>query len=226
MKLLTLTLFVFLTFNLSAQGINNKLKIRLDSIMLKDQSMRELLDNRITEDRKKEILNILGLDEDEFYDNARGNIYSQDLKNIEEIRQIISEYGYPGKKLVGEPTNKAAWYVIQHSEYIEEYFPSIEKAGKENDLPLRLVAMMEDRLLMQKGLEQKYGTQAKGQKINNPETGEEEWSYFIWPIKNPENVNELRKTVGFNNTIEEYSKNMNIDYKIYTLKEANDLLKE
>lgn len=226
MKLLTCTLFILLTFNLTAQEINKELKARLDSIMQKDQSMRELLDNGITEERKNEILNILRLDEDEFYRNSWGFILEQDKKNIEEIREIINEFGYPGKTLVGEPTNKSAWYVIQHSDNIEEYFPLVEKAGKENELPNTLVAMMEDRLLMYKGLEQKYGTQAKGHKINNLETGEEEWSYFIWPIMNPENVNELRKTVGFNNTIEVYSKSMNIDYKIYTLKEAKDLLKE
>ena len=226
MKLLTCTLFILLTFNLTAQEINKELKVRLDSIMLKDQSMRELLDNRITEERKNEILNILRLDGDEFYRNSWGFISEQDKKNIEEIREIINEFGYPGKTLVGEPSNKSAWYVIQHSDYIEEYFPLIEKAGKENELPITLVAMMEDRLLMNKGLEQKYGTQSKGFKIKNKETGGEEWFNFIWPIKDPDNVNDLRKSIGFDKTIEEYSKKLNVEYKVYTLVEINNLLKE
>ena len=36
----------------------------------------------------------------------------------------------PGKSLVGEPANETAYYVIQHSDKIEQYFPVVEKAGR------------------------------------------------------------------------------------------------
>jgi hypothetical protein len=230
MKHLIFAFFILLTLNLSAQVINTELKAKLDSIMQKDQLMRELTDTRITEERKKEILDILGLKKETFYGNSNGDawgsVYSQDLQNMKDIRQVLNEYGYPGKTLVGVPTNKASWYVIQHSDAIEEFFPLIEKAGKENEIPMTLVAMMEDRLLMQKGLEQKYGTQAHGQKIINIETGEEEYYRFIWPIKDPENVNDLRKSIGFNTTVEESAKSLGVVYKAYTLDEINKILNQ
>jgi hypothetical protein len=46
---------------------------------------------------------------------------------------------------------------------------------------------------------------------------------IIWPLKNPEKVNQLRQEAGFENTVEENAKRMNIDYKVYTLKEINEM---
>ncbi|MFA9391504.1 MAG: DUF6624 domain-containing protein [Prolixibacteraceae bacterium] len=230
MKNLLFVFFILLTLNLFAQKINTELKAKLDSIMQKDQLMRELIDTRITEERKIEILDNLGLEKEKFYGNsagdAWGSVYSQDLKNMKDIRQIIKEYGYPGKTLVGVPTNKASWYVIQHSDAIEEFFPLIKEAGQKNEISMTLVAIMEDRLLMQKGLEQKYGTQSYGTKNMNAETGEEEWNYYIWPIKDPENINSLRKSIGFTTTVQESAKRLGVVYKAYTLDEFNEIIKK
>ena len=49
---------------------------------------------------------------------------------------------------------------------------------------------------------------------------------IIWPIKDPVNVNELRKKAGFSQTVEEYSKDLygeNFEYKIYTLDEVKKM---
>lgn len=80
--------------------------------------------------------------------------------------------------------------------------------------------MMQDRLLMEQNKEQIYGTQGAGRKIGETE----EWFQFIWPIKNPEKVNELRKEMGFELCVEENAKRMNIDYKVYTLTEIDSIL--
>ena len=113
-------------------------------------------------------------------------------------------------------------YLID-SNKIEKYFPIIKKAGLENELPMTLVAMMEDRLLMYQKKEQIYGTQASGRPIKNKITGETEYKYFIWPINNPEKVNELRKSIGFPTTVEENAKRLNIDYKVLTLKQVEEM---
>jgi hypothetical protein len=219
--ILSLTLFFL---GITTHAINPDLKNRLDTIMLKDQGLRELLDDRISAERKVELLNALGLSKDD-ENNIISIMINQDKENLVLIREIIKEYGYPGKTLVGEPTNKAAWYVIQHSDAIEEFLPLIIKAGQEKEIPMSWVAIMEDRDLMQKGLEQKYGTQSYGQKIINEVTGEEEWFRFIWPIKDPENVEKLRKSIGLKGTVEEFATEIGIEYKVYTIDEINKIIK-
>lgn len=54
----------------------------------------------------------------------------RDSLNLIKVEEIIKQYGYPGKSLVGEPTNIAAWYVIQHSSKIGDYLLMIEQEAK------------------------------------------------------------------------------------------------
>lgn len=78
--------------------------------------------------------------------------------------------------------------------------------------------MMEDRNLMEQGLEQIYGTQIKG-KANK----KGEWIYFLWPIKNADSIDTWRKQVGFKKSLEEYLKDMDVEFKLYQINELNDL---
>jgi hypothetical protein len=64
---------------------------------------------------------------------------------------------------------------------------------------------MEDRMLMDKGEKQKYGSQVR--KSN----GSDKWSLHP-PIQDPENVNKRRAEVGLE-PIEEYLKHFGIEYK-------------
>jgi hypothetical protein len=218
-----LLLFVF---GLSqAQGtIDENLKKELDGIYKSDQILREYIDSETTDSRKLQILNETGYSND---DLANGKVYmilnARDSINLIRIEEIIAKYGYPGKTLVGEPTNEAAWYVIQHSKKIANYFPMIQEAGASNEIPFTKVAMMHDRLLTQEGKEQLYGTQVSGQYILNATTGKKEFWYCVWPILNAESVNELRKEAGFVNTVEEYAKSMGVEYKRYTLAEIKKI---
>ena len=124
--------------------------------------------------------------------------------------------------MVGTPTNIACWYVIQHSKKIKDYFEIIKKSGELGEIPNTNVATMQDRMLMNDGLEQIYGTQGAGRLIINDD-GKEEFYNFIWPIKNTENVNELRKKAGFKTSVEENSKRIGIDYKIVTFEDYKKL---
>jgi hypothetical protein len=214
-----LLLFAF-GFSQAQETIDETLKKELDGIYKSDQILREYIDSETTDSRKMQILNETGYSND---DLANGKVYKimnkRDSINLIRIEGIIAKYGYPGKTLVGEPTNEAAWYVIQHSKKIADYFLMIQEAGASNEIPFIKVAMMHDRMLMQEGKEQLYGTQVSGQYILNATTGKKEFWYYVWPILNAESVNELRKEAGFVNTVEEYAKSMGVEYKRYTLAE-------
>lgn len=212
-----------LTSSSFSQAINPDLKNELRLILLKDQGFRELFSSQISEERKQELLKELSLTDEIFSQNEHYVFQENDSLNLVAVEKIIKEYGYPGKSLVGEPENDAAWFVIQHSNKIEDYFPLIKKAGKMGELKMTKVAMMEDRMLMYRGQSQIYGTQAKGIHSVNDSTKENDFFYIIWPIESPKNVNSLRKFVGFNSTVEENAKRMGIEYKVYTIEEVNRL---
>ena len=213
--------FIFLScIGYSQNGFNKDLKIELDSIMKSDQILREFVDSETSEDRKKEILKEVGRENDpSFRKNIWSAINKQDSINLIKIEKIIAVYGYPGKTLVGEPTNESAWFVIQHTSKIANYLPMIEEAAKKGEIPFTKYAMMQDRYLTQQGKEQIYGTQGQGKQITNKETGKKEFFNYISPIQNPEKVNELRKKAGFTSTVEENAKRLGIEYKVYTLDE-------
>ncbi|SFR52649.1 Uncharacterized membrane protein YphA, DoxX/SURF4 family [Robiginitalea myxolifaciens] len=144
-----------------------------------------------------------------------------DSSNIHFVDSLIAERGYPGKSLVGDKAGVAAWYVIQHSTRIDNFLPAIKEAAETGELPYRLYAMMLDRSLMDRGLHQRYGTQAMSFGIGSPQE-----INVIWPIEDLEGVDERRKAAGFEQTLEEQVKGMfgeAYELKYYTLEEAQEM---
>jgi len=206
----------------SQNSINLELKNELDEIYKSDQILREYSNSSISESRKAEILKSINYTKEELEKNLWAIVNKNDSINLVKVEEIIEKFGYPGKTLVGEPTNKAAWYVIQHSKKIPIYFEIIKQSGEKNEIPMTLVATMEDRMLMYEGKEQIYGTQGAGRLILN-EKGEELFFNFIWPIKDIKKVNDLRKKVGFKDSVEENAKALDIEYSIFTMEDYKKL---
>ncbi|WP_394369988.1 DUF6624 domain-containing protein [Spirosoma endbachense] len=111
-----------------------------------------------------------------------------DSLNLIRIEQIIKSCGYPGRSLVGKPTNEAAWYVLQHSPKFKVYFSLIQRAGP----PFSLVAMMEDRLVTEQLKPQIYGTQITCYPLRANSAKQE---CFVWPILNPKQVNQRKYVI-------------------------------
>jgi len=190
------------------------LKQRLDSIAVLDQRFRKLMYAE-TPEARKEMGEAMGLTEEEYNGDLWSFQNTIDSSNITFVEEIFKENGYPGKSVVGEPTNTAAWYVLQHNpDKIPEYLPLIKKAGEDGEIPFRLVAMMEDRFLTNEDKPQVYGTQGMSY--------DDERGSFIWPIEDPETVNERRAAAGFTQTIEEYAKDLfgvDFEYKVLTMED-------
>jgi uncharacterized membrane protein YphA (DoxX/SURF4 family) len=188
------------------------LKVQLDSIAELDQRYRKLMYLE-TEEERAAAAEEAGFEEDDY---SMGRLWYRqekiDSTNMEFIANILDIKGYPGESMVGE-ANKTAWYVVQHNpDFIGEYLPMIKEAAKNGELPFRLVAMMEDRFLMGQGKMQIYGTQGMSY--------DDERGDVIWPIEDPENVNQRREEAGFNSTVEEYGKDLfgeDFEYRVLTL---------
>ena len=112
-----------------------------------------------------------------------------DSSNLIRIGEIIDEYGYPGKRLVGQASG-VSFLVIQHSnlETQKKYFSLLQEAANKGDIEFSRLAMMEDRILIQDGKKQKYGTQICRDSV----TGLAEFC----PMDDIDTVKKRRKVVG------------------------------
>lgn len=216
MKLFVFCLLLLVTTaRLYGQGYNAALKKQLDSVWQRDQQYREILSNGIADSTQKDSLaKALHLPANSII-NALWKLQNAiDSADIIFIEGVFVRYGYPGKTLVGLPTNEAAWNVVQHSVKIDKYLPLIKKEAEQKELPFKLYAMMYDRYLVEHKQEQVYGSQIT---MLHLKTGENDW--FVWPIKNPEKVNQLRKQAGFTETVEENAKRLDVVYRVIKMGE-------
>jgi len=123
----------------------------------------------------------------------------EDHRNQELVISIIEKCGMPTLKEVTQKHMNAIWLGLQHSnkKIRKKYFPKIEKAVENGDLSKQQYALMKDRILMDEGKSQIYGSQIKNGKL--------------YKLENPETVNERRKKMGMG-TIEDYLKHFNIQF--------------
>ena len=129
-----------------------------------------------------------------------------DSINTIKIEQIIAHYGHPTIKMVGKEAVQAPFFVIQHANLskMEKYLPLFKNAAQNGDLPWSIVVMMIDRVLIQKGEKQLYGTQVRSVANMN--------HFEFLPIVDEKNIDNRRREVGLG-LIEDYAKQFGIKYK-------------
>lgn len=190
----------------------------MDSVYVVDQAVRKLFSSSLNRDSMAKAKNV---PVDEIYTVLTAEMVRIDSANIRFIDSVIRVYGYPGKSLVGENASYAAWSVIQHSSRIDEFMPLLKAAADNGELDFPFYAMTLDRQLMYKRQEQIYGTQGSMVTLKSGEKG-----MIIWPIKDPEGVDERRKKAGFTSTVKENAARMRIDYKVYKLSDLSEPVKK
>ena len=119
-------------------------------------------------------------------------VLAMEEKNLKEnerrLLELLDKNGWPTASLVTEYAAAGAALVINHSthEIRKKYFPMLEEAFKKGEAqPLRY-AKMRDRLLVEEGKKQLFGTQLKF----------EENTRVPQPIEDPQNVDKRRAEIG------------------------------
>ncbi|GHA75698.1 DUF6624 domain-containing protein [Pontibacter akesuensis] len=128
-----------------------------------------------------------------------------DSTNQSKVLPILEKYGWLPRSKIGEKAADGIFYVVQHSNTatMEKYLPQMEELARQGEASGTDAAKMRDRLRMWKGEKQLYGTQA----VNFIR---KDGRQAIWPIEDVAHVNERRRAVGFEETVEEYAKEMNV----------------
>lgn len=153
---------------------NDDLRRELKHIQDRDQGIRILYLN-IPGDSLKKIIH--------------GVMKTVDRESAESICGILDKHGWPGPGEVGEEGNETVFLAIQHvddPEIQQKYLPMLREAFEDGRAEGWHLAFLTDRILMNRGEKQIYGTQ----KII---TGE---GYYIVPLADPERVDELRAELG------------------------------
>lgn len=154
-------------------------------------------------DKQKDVLEDVLIKDQQNRDSGQVKDLKVDKENLEKVLGIIENCGFPTLQAVGQKGMTSTFLVIQHStrKIREKYLPQIKSCAEKGDLSLQEVALMEDRLLMESGEKQKYGTQIT--------CDYENVGCKLYPTEDLKKVNERRKTMGLG-SLQEYVKSWNI----------------
>lgn len=126
-----------------------------------------------------------------------GGLYVPEMEavhrqNAARLREIIAEHGWPHEEIAGQDGAKAAWLIAQHAigepDFQRQTLVLLKKYAGEGKLPIWQTAYLEDRIAVQEGRLQRYGTQW----INDICDGLSR----PLPLEDPDHLNELRAAVG------------------------------
>ena len=134
--------------------------------------------------------------------------YSTEMEWVDSLNQatvfgILDKEGWPSH--LSDKANRAIWIVIDHSDlaYRSKYLGLVKEKAEHGVLDKTDYAILNDRVLMEEGKPQIYGTQVKmAATIVDDEIT---MQFFLWPVENPTALDSLRNTVGLS-AIEEYLK--------------------
>lgn len=106
-------------------------------------------------------------------------------KNDLTLSKIIDTYEWPTAELVGNDASDATFFLAQHSldlDLQKKALVLFKQIEGDNINQLTLIAYLEDRVLINSGQKQLYGTQFKNGKLH--------------PVDDPDNLNKRRAQIG------------------------------
>lgn len=177
-------------------ALYHALEARLDTVFDDDQAGRRSIDS---------IQKKYGLQSRQM-DSLMQVMEEKDSINLVKVSEIIDRYGWLGIDDIGEKANTALFIVIQHADSLTQatYLPVMRQAVKNGKAQASQLALLEDRVLTDRGEPQIYGSQVRGKKNGK---------FEFFPIKDEHNVNKRRAAVGLE-PLEVYARNFGIDYHL------------
>ena len=124
-----------------------------------------------------------------------------DLSHTNRLKQIIHQIGWPTISKVGKVASSAAWLLAQHADHdlsFQIVCISMMRPYGHDEVDSADVAYLEDRICVQRGEPQRFGTQCRrmGAVVE------------LWPVQDPMNLDARRKKVGLESS-DEYLARLN-----------------
>lgn len=119
-----------------------------------------------------------------------------DQLNSQEIKKLITRYGWPDQKIIGKQYCHDVWLLVQHADQdliLQQLALRSLKANAGHDQDaLKQYAYLYDRIQVHKNLPQRYGTQGYCVKVHN-------WQPFL--LEDKTHLDQLRNKVGLNSFV-------------------------
>lgn len=117
--------------------------------------------------------------------------FNRDYDRATRLQEIVAESGWPTHARVGEDGGTAAWLVAQHADFDVELqaraLGLMRRAADEGEADVTEVAYLADRVAVNGGVPQTYGTQVRC-RDGRPAPAT--------PLRSPDQVDALRLRVG------------------------------
>ena len=186
------TLLFFLLIMMSCSS--NKKSEEIETTAEKQENLIAVLDTIWTTEQlpirsRDSLITLYGVDHN-LVKEQNIIIDKNHLINEKKVKEILDNYGWPSKEMIGERGNWTICNVIQHSdnEVRLQYLPMMRQAVKDKKLEPRFLVRAEDRIATERGDLQIYGGQMK----YYPETK----SFNLWPVFDPANIDKRRTEIG------------------------------
>jgi len=140
------------------------------------------------------------IDDEETWDE------SVDPKNTFRMKEIIEQVGWPTISKVGKAASSGAWLLVQHADKdldFQKLCLNLMKQEPLGEVDLHDIAYLEDRVRVNSGQPQLYGTQFQ----------QVEGRFVSREIEDQDQVNKRRKEMGLV-TLEENIEDMYVRYRI------------
>lgn len=126
---------------------------------------RELLERRRVDQAIRDTM-VERLQAGQMLDSAFGaRMMAIDSANTAWLKRVLDRQGWPGRSLVGAEAANAAFLIAQHAVHDSAFqaraLALMERGVRTGDVRGSDVAMLADRIAVQRGQPQRYGTQAK-----------------------------------------------------------------
>jgi hypothetical protein len=192
-------LIIITKFSFFAQNKDYlSLSKRIDSMSVEDQKYRKLL--------SKIYLGQTDTTEKQF---IKAMLKKTDSLNEIEVKNIFYTYGYPKISMVGKNSSNKFWLLVQHCDkdvsFQEQIMKAMKKLINENECSKNEYAYLTDRVMINKGKAQIYGTQV--------EVNKEGTEYVPKKLYKPKHVDKRRKKMEIiPNSLQDYLDNMKRDF--------------
>ena len=178
--------------------LNNQLITQIESLIQKDLNSLE---------KARELREKFGMQSEE---SKREDLIGDSIRanNLIELDKILKEHGWPGEDVISEEAAYSFFSIIQHADKKSrpKYLPIIRDAVKSGKCRPQYLAGVEDRIATDNNQLQIYGDQVKFYPITE--------TFDVWPIKDPENVDKRRASIGLDSIATHLKNRFKLDWDL------------